>query len=232
MSSPLRSALEGGTVMGTRCFVLFGAFTGFVATASADVTVTMQTDGKASFIVVGGEGKAQIKGNRQRSEQSASGKTFASIIDVDGRRFINLDDKKQSADVFPIESIGEAWRKAGVGEFKATVTKTAETKTVASYPCTVYTLNVTLPFSPTGPNSGLDMTMVMSGTACLSTAAPGLADYQAFYKAAADSGFIFGDPRAAKSPTGAAQAKAYAELTKKMAAAGMALESHVTITAT
>jgi len=40
------------------------------------------------------------------------------------------------------------------------------------------------------------------------------------------------DPRAAKSPTGAAQAKAYAELTKQMAAAGMALESHITITAT
>jgi len=71
----------------------------------------------------------------------------------------------------------------------------------------------------------------MSGTVCLSTAAPGLADYQAFYKAAADSGFIFGDPRATKSPTGAAQAKAYAALTKKMAEAGMALESHVNITA-
>ena len=62
--------------------------------------------------------------------------------------------------------------------------------------------------------------------------APGLADYQAFYKAAADSGFIFGDPRTAKSPTGAAQAKAYAALTRKMAEAGMALESHITISAT
>ena len=44
-----------------------------------------------------------------------------------------------------------------------------------------------------------------------------------FYKAAADSGFIFGNPAAAKSPTGAAQAKAYAALTRKMAEAGMAL---------
>jgi hypothetical protein len=77
----------------------------------------------------------------------------------------------------------------------------------------------------------MDMNIVMSGTVCLSTAVPGLADYQAFYKAAADSGFIFGDPRAAKSPTGAAQAKAYAALTKKMAEAGMALESHVNISA-
>jgi len=78
----------------------------------------------------------------------------------------------------------------------------------------------------------MDLTMVLSGTVCLSTAAPGLADYQAFYKAAADSGFIFGDPRMAKSPTGAAQAKAYAALTRKMAEAGMALESRINITAT
>ena len=77
----------------------------------------------------------------------------------------------------------------------------------------------------------MDLTMVLSGTVCLSTSAPGLADYQKFYKAAADSGFIFGDPRSAKSPTGAAQAKAYAELTRKMAEAGMALESHVSIDA-
>jgi hypothetical protein len=66
---------------------------------------------------------------------------------------------------------------------------------------------------------------------CLATQVPGLADYQAFYRAAADSGFIFGDPRAAKSPTGAAQAKAYAALTRKMAEAGMALESNVNINA-
>jgi len=78
----------------------------------------------------------------------------------------------------------------------------------------------------------MDLVMVLSGTVCLGTTVPGLADYQAFYKASADSGFIFGDPRLAKSPTGAAQAKAYAALTRKMAEAGMALESHINITAT
>ena len=82
------------------------------------------------------------------------------------------------------------------------------------------------------PGQGMDATMVLSGTVCLSTAVPGLADYQAFYKAAADSDFIFSNPAVAKSPTGAAQAKAYATLTRKMAEAGMALESHVTISAT
>ncbi|HYM36054.1 MAG TPA: hypothetical protein VET48_11695 [Steroidobacteraceae bacterium] len=217
--------------MTTERLVLFTALTACAMTAAADVTVATQTEGKASFLNVGGDGVSQIKGNRQRNEQSASGKTHASIIDVDGRRFINLDDKKKSAEVTSLDSIGEALQKSGAGNFQATLTKTAEKKTIASYPCSVYNVNISLPFSPTGANSGLDMTLVMSGTACVSSAVPGLADYQAFYKAAADSGFIFGDPRTAKSPTGAAQAKAYAAMTKKMAEAGMALESHITVTA-
>jgi len=96
----------------------------------------------------------------------------------------------------------------------------------------VHDVSLSLPFSPMGqPGQGMDLTMDLTGTVCLSTAVPGLADYQAFYKSAADSGFIFGDPRAARSPTGAAQAKAYAALVRKMAEGGMALETHVTIDA-
>jgi hypothetical protein len=202
-------------------------------TAVADVTVSAQTEGKAAFINVGGEGVTQIKGNRERVDQSANGKTLTSIIDVDGRRFINLDDKKKSAEVVPLDTIAEAMQKVGAGNLQATLTKTSQTKQVAGYPCTIYNVSITMPFSPMGgKDNSLDLTMVMSGTACVSTAVPGLADYKAFYKAAADSGFIFGDPRAAKSPTGAAQAKAYANLVKKMSEAGMALESQVNITAT
>jgi hypothetical protein len=218
--------------MKTQSIVLCAALAICATTAVADVTVTTQTAGKASFINVGGEGVTQIKGTKQRNDQTISGKTLTSIIDVDGRRFIDLDDKKKSAVVTPLDALGEALQKAGAGAFEATLTKTKETKQIANYPCTVHDLKISIPFSPTGAGSGLDMTMVLSGTACLSTAVPGLSDYQAFYKAAADSGFIFGDPRSVKSPTGAAQAKAYAALTKKMAAAGMALESHIVVTAT
>jgi hypothetical protein len=134
--------------------------------------------------------------------------------------------------VTPLDSIADELQKVGVGTLDATLTKTSQTKQIAGFPCTVHDINLSLPFSPTGQSGqGMDLNMVLSGTVCLSTAAPGLADYQAFYKAAADSGFIFGDPRMAKSPTGAAQAKAYAALTRKMAEAGVALESRINITA-
>jgi hypothetical protein len=213
--------------------ILLSVFLAGAATAAhADVTVNTTTSGKASFINVGGDGVTQIKGARQRSDNMMGGKTQSLIIDIDGRRFVDIDTKGKKATVTPLESIADELQKVGVGTINATLTKTAQTKQIAGYPCTVHDIRVTLPFSPTGQTGqGMDLTMVLSGTVCLSTTVPGLADYQHFYKAAADSGFIFGDPRSAKSPVGAAQAKAYAELTRKMAEAGMALETHVSIDA-
>jgi len=207
-------------------FVLAGA------AAQADVTVATTTAGKASFINVGGTSTSLIKGNRMRTDSLIGSRDNSLLIDIDGRRFVDIDDKKKSATVTPLDSIREQLDKVGVGTIQATLTKTPQSRKIAGYDCTVHDVNVTLPFSVTGhPGDGMDMNMVLSGQVCLSSSAPGLADYQKFYRASADSGFIFGDPRAARSPTGAAQAKAYAELTRKMAEAGMALESHVTISA-
>jgi hypothetical protein len=218
--------------MTTNKILLCATLATIAASAHADVTVTTTTAGKASFINVGGEAVNQIKGSRMRSDQMTGGKTQTLIIDIDGRRLVDLDAKKKSAVVTPLDSIADELAKVGVGTLQATLKKTAQTQQVAGYPCTIHDVNVSLPFSPTGqPGQGMDLVLVLSGTVCLGTTVPGLADYQAFYKASADSGFIFGDPRLAKSATGAAQAKAYAALTRKMAEAGMALESHINITA-
>ena len=219
--------------MNTRVTILTVLLAVAATSAHADVTVTTMTAGKAAFINVDGEGVNQIKGTRMRSDSAFKGRMQTLIIDIDGRRFVDLDAKKKAATVTPLDTISDELQKVGVGTIQATLKKTAQTKQIAGFSCTVHDIDLSLPFSPTGDaGQGMDLTMVLSGTVCLSTAAPGLADYQKFYQAAADSGFIFGDPRAAKSPTGAAQAKAYAALTRKMAEAGMALESQINITAT
>jgi hypothetical protein len=200
--------------------------------ARADVTINTTTTGKASVIDVSGTGVSLIKGHHMRTDSAMGSRTEALVIDIDGRRFINIDDKKKSALITPLESISDELAKAGVGGLSATLNKTSLVKKVAGFSCTVHDISVTMPFSVTGNvGDGMTANMVLSGTVCLSGDAPGLADYQKFYRASADSGFIFGDPRGTKSPTGAATAKAYAELTRKMAEAGMALESHVKITA-
>ena len=212
--------------------LLAGLLASGATLAHADVTVNTTTAGKASIMNVGGDGANYIKGKRMRSDSMFGGRQVSMITDIDNLRFVELDDKKKTATITPLASIADELAKVGVGAMQATLTRTSQTKTVSGMPCTVHDIRVTMPFTPVGePGQGMDMNMVLSGTVCLSTSAPGLADYQAFYKAAADSGFIFGNPVAAKSPTGAAQAKAYAALTKKMAEAGMALESHVVISA-
>lgn len=209
------------------------ALTAAATVVHADVTVVSTTAGKASIIDVGGTSTSLIKGSRMRTNTTVGSRTQSLIIDIDGRRFVNLDDGKKSATVTPLDSISQQLNKVGAGTIEATLTKTSQTKQIAGYECTVHNISVSMPYSMTGhPGDGMDMTLLMSGQVCLSSTAPGLADYQNFYRASADSGYIFGDPRATKSPVGAAQAKAYADLTRKMAEAGMPLESHITITAT
>jgi len=214
--------------------ILFAAtLAACAAVAHADVTVVTTTAGKASIIDVGGVSTNLIKGTRMRTNSVMGKHENSLIIDIDGKRFVDIDDRKKSAVITPLASISEQLQQIGVGTMKAKLAKTTQTRQVAGFSCTVYDVSVTLPFSAVGqPGQGMDLNLLLAGTVCLSTTAPGLADYQQFYRAAAESGFIFGDPRAARSGTGAAQAKAYAELTRQMAAAGMALETHITISAT
>jgi len=213
-----------------RSSLLFVIAAGSMA-AHADVTVNTTTSGKA-LINVSGDGVNLIKGHRMRSDTMVGSHAVSLIVDIDNKQFVEIDDKKKTVTVTPLASIAGNLEKIGTGALEANLTKTSQTKQVAGLPCTVHDISVKIPFSPTGHSGdGMDMVMALSGTVCLSTAAPGLADYQAYYRAAADSGFIFANPASTKSPAGAASAKAYAALTNKMAAAGMALESHVQISA-
>ena len=110
--------------MSSNKILLCAALAVAASSAQADVTVTTQTSGKAAFINVGGEAVHQIKGTRQRSDQSHNGKTQTMIIDIDGRRFVSLDAKKKSAQVTPLDSIADELQKVGVGTLDATLTKT------------------------------------------------------------------------------------------------------------
>jgi hypothetical protein len=72
------------------------------------------------------------------------------------------------------------------------------------------------------------MTVTLAGPVWIVKNAPGAAEYTAFYKAAAEKGWTFGDPRAAKAQAG--QAKAMAEMYRKFAEiGGIAYESDIQI---
>jgi hypothetical protein len=192
------------------------------APAAADVTVTATTSGKAPMVGdMAGTSVTRIKGNKMRMDTTQGDRETAIIFDVDGQRMIVLDLKKKEATIMPTAKLQEVMSKTTTGEAKASVTPTAETKTVAGISCKVHNVTVEVPFSMGGP--GMQMALVMSGPACLSKDAPGYADYQRLYSAIAEKGFILGDPRSAQGP-GAAMARGMTDFQKTMAAAGVSLE--------
>jgi hypothetical protein len=193
--------------------------------AAADVTVTATTSGKAPVIGdLNGSQTTRIKGNRMRIDTMQGDKESAIILDIDGQRMIVIDVKKREATIMPAAKLQEALSKTSGGEVKASVTPTAETKTIAGMSCKVHQVSVQVPFSMGGPE--MQMALVMSGPACLSKDAPGYADYQRLYTAVAEKGFILGDPRSAQGP-GAAMARGMANFQKAMAAAGVALDQNM-----
>jgi hypothetical protein len=195
------------------------------APAAADVTVTATTSGKAPGAGdMTGTQTTRIKGNRMRIDMVHGDKATAVILDIEGQRMITIDDKKHEATILPAATLQETLSKAPIGEIKASVTPTAETKTIAGIACKVHNVSVEVPFSMGGPGS--QMVMVMAGPACLSKDAPGYADYQRLYTAIAEKGWILGDPRAAQGPA-AAMAQGLTKFQKTMAEAGVALDQNM-----
>jgi hypothetical protein len=207
----------------------FGVLAGVLflaAPAWADITLTSKMTGK----MAGGDGTIQvvkIKGGKMRTDttRGGGGDMTSTIFDVEGGKMVVLDHKKKEAIVMDTAAIVETMGKAGGSiDVKTDLKPTSEKKQVAGYDCTVYDTNVTVAMSP---GEGMNMTMAMTGPACLSQNAPGKAEYEQFYAASVAKGFFFMDPRAAKAQPG--MAKAMAEAAKKWAEAGVPLSSSVTM---
>jgi hypothetical protein len=183
--------------------------------AAADVIVKQRSSGKGGVgAAMSGEMVQSIKGTRMRSDQAIGGNESSTIFDVTARKMIVLNHKKKEADVYDMSKLSKEIP-AAAGDIKATVTPTSETRQIAGATCTVHTMNVTIPME-----MGTDkMEMTMAGPVCLARNAPGAAEYAAFYTAAAESGFFFTDPRAAKAQPG--QAKGMTAWYREMSERGM-----------
>jgi hypothetical protein len=197
------------------------------APAAADVTTTATSSGKAMMVDLSGTSVTRIKGNKMRIDNQKDGKETSVIIDIDGQRMIVLDSGKKEAEVTSLTKLQETLGKVTVGEAKASVTATGETRTVAGFACKVHNLTVEVPFDMSGKGD-MPATLVMSGPACLSKEAPGYADQLRLYTAAAEKGFIFGNPRQAQGP-GAAMSRSMTQVQRKLAEAGVSLEQQINV---
>jgi hypothetical protein len=192
--------------------------------AGADVTVKQKTGGKGlAGAMISGETTQFLKGTKMRTDQSIGGSQTSTIIDAATAQITVLNHAKREADVYDMTRLGTDLAKIGASDIQASIKPTAQTRQVAGSSCTVYDVKVTVAMT----QMGNDTAMVMSGPYCLVKNGPGQADYAAFYRAAAEKGLFFGDPRGVKAQP--AQAKAMTEIYRRMADLGVPVASETNI---
>jgi hypothetical protein len=197
----------------------------------ADVTIRQTTTGKGLVAAASGATTTYIKGMKMRSDTEARGNMMTTIFDVENQKMYLFDSKKKSADVWDMQAFSQELAKSiQTGDVKASVKPNGETKEVAGKTATGYDLETSVP-ATVGGEGGMVMTVTLEGPMWIVKGAPGTEDYMAFYKAAAEKGWIFSDPRAAKGSPG--QAKAMAEMYRLLASTGgVPYETEMTIAVT
>src|SRR5262245_12647690 len=202
----------------TACLTVGAGVAAAVATATpvfADLKLTQTVSGKG----LGSKGSANtvtyIKGLKMRSDTPDGDITRSIIFDVQNQKIYIFDSKKKEADVWDMADFGkQIGQAADTAAMKTSFKPNGQTKQIGGKTATGYDLSISMPTK----NSGMPMTVTLTGPIWIVKGAPGTTDFEKFYTAAAQKGFIFTDPRAAKAQPG--QAKATAQMYSVVAGTG------------
>ena len=195
-----------------RILVAAGLVVMVAASLSADVTIKAMNTGKVMGIGGDLQTTTYVKGMKMRVDTVTGDTIRTSIFDVENQKLYMFDNKKKEADVWDMAQFSAEMSKAvSVQDMTASIKPNGQTKQIAGKTANGYDIAIAVP-AETG---GMKMTMNLTGTTWIVKGAPGTADYTAFYKAAAEKGWIFSDPRVAKSQPG--QAKAMAQMYEQFA---------------
>lgn len=209
------------------CLVLFLAI-GLAVPAVADVTIKQTTGGKGLGISGHAATTTSIKGNRMRTDMPMGDKVQTTIFDLDGQKMYMFDSKKKEADVWDMAAFGaEIGKTVDTASIKASIKPNGQKKPFGSYSAAGYDMEISVPATLAG-NKDQPIMVTLSGPVWIVREAPGAADYTRFYRTAAEKGWIFSDPRAAKGQPG--QAKAMSEMYRQFAdIGGIAYETDIQI---
>lgn len=190
----------------------------FVSTASADITVKQSTTGKGLGMSGTMKGTTYIKGLKMRTDSVMGDTTRSMLFDIDAQKLYIFDSKKKEADVWDMAAFSaEMGKTVETSEIKASIKPNGQTKNIIGKTATGYDMMISMPTNP-GGNKDMKMSVTLQGPMWVVKDAPGGAEYLAFYKAAAEKGWIFSDPRAAKANYG--QARSLTEMYRQLAATG------------
>jgi hypothetical protein len=184
--------------------------------AQADVTIKASGTGEGLGMSGTMTSTTYIKGLKMRVDSVAGRKEGSTIFDVENQKMYVLDPKKKRANVWDMGSFSQEISQAvTVDGIRTSIKPNGQKKTIAGQNADGYDMEIVVP-ATVGGAGGMPMTLTLAGVTWVAKGAPGTEDYVAFYKGAAEKGWIFTDPRAAKGSPGQAKAMAqmYAELTK------------------
>jgi hypothetical protein len=189
------------------------------APARADLKLTETIGGRGVGTSGNVTGTTYIKGLKMRSDVTSGDIVRTTIFDVANQKLYIFDSKKKEADVWDMADFAKQLGLDPDGPQATTSFKpNGQTKQLAGKTATGYDMSISMPSTMGDPKNGMKMTVSLTGTTWIVKGAPGTADFQKFYTAAADKGFVFTDPRAAKAQPG--QAKARTQMYRQMAATG------------
>ena len=201
-----------------------------IAPAQADVKLTATAEGKGLGMSGSTSNVTYIKGLRMRSEATSKRANVVTIFDVDAQKMYILNDKKKEAEVWDMAAFAQQiGQTVSTDNTRASMTANGKTKTLHGQTADGYDIEIVVPATIGGPG-GMPVTMLLTGVSWIAKGVPGAAEYAAFYKGAAEKGWIFSDPRAAQGAPGQAKAMAqmYAEFAK---IGGLPYEAQMNITA-
>lgn len=199
-----------------RILLTAGLMLALVAPLSADVTIVQTGSGKGMGFSSKMDTKTYIKGSKMRMDIIDGSTIKSTVFDVDAQKIYVFDNKKKEAEVTDMAKLGAEIDKAvSVENATISVKPNGKTKEIAGRTTNGYDVAMSMPVK-LGGEGGAPMTLNMTGETFIAKGAPGTADFIAFYKAATQKGFIFGDPKAAKGSPGPSKAMAemYEELAK------------------
>jgi len=189
-----------------------------IGPAQADVTIKATASGKGLGMSGETQNVTYIKGLKMRSEATSKKSNSVTIFDVDAQKMYVLNDRKKEVDAWDMAALTQEMSKSVPTEgVQASITPNGQTKTISGQTADGYDVKIVVPATIGGPG-GMPMTMLLGGVSWIAKGVPGAADYAAFYKGAAEKGWIFSDPRAAQGAPG--QAKAMAQMYAEFAAIG------------
>jgi hypothetical protein len=202
----------------TRTMLIAVVASAMWAPAQADVTIHATGTGKGLGMSGTTTSITYIKGLKMRVESVVGKKTDSMIFDVENQKMYILDPKRMEADVWDMATFSQELSKSvSIEGMRTSMKPNGQTKSIAGQTADGYDMEIVVP-ATVGGAGGMAMTMVLSGVTWIVKGAPGTAEYAAFYKGAAEKGWIFSDPRVAKGSPG--QAKAMAEMYEEFAKLG------------